>query len=146
MQLLCPECGLRTAPNWPKIREMAVTSQASKLATQKKLRCSLPIIHVFLAHVISLSILALVEIVASSNSIPLPQIYLIQLFLNCYFSTCLLSVMNIIVLQIIETRTMKSLKWKWLYYISFIRLSWTQNAGQEMYFINTGMLHNTESF
>ena len=27
MQTLCPESGLRTAPNWPKIRKMTMTSQ-----------------------------------------------------------------------------------------------------------------------
>ena len=27
MQALCPESGLRTAPNWPKIRKMAMMSQ-----------------------------------------------------------------------------------------------------------------------
>ena len=33
MQLLCPECGLRTAPNWPKIRKMAVMSQFSDMTS-----------------------------------------------------------------------------------------------------------------
>ena len=30
MQTLCPESGLRTAPNWPKIRKMKITSHFSK--------------------------------------------------------------------------------------------------------------------
>ena len=29
MQTLCPDSGLRTAPNWPKIQKMAMTSQFS---------------------------------------------------------------------------------------------------------------------
>ena len=31
MQLLCPESGLRTTPNWPKIRKMTMTSQLSDM-------------------------------------------------------------------------------------------------------------------
>ena len=31
MQTLCPESGLRTSPNWPKIRKMTMTSQFSNM-------------------------------------------------------------------------------------------------------------------
>ena len=31
MQILCPDSGLRTAPNWPKIRKMTMTSQFSDM-------------------------------------------------------------------------------------------------------------------
>ena len=31
MQTLCPESGLRTAPNWPKIRKMTMMSQFSDM-------------------------------------------------------------------------------------------------------------------
>ena len=33
MQTLCPESGLRTAPNWPKIRKMTMTSQFSDMTS-----------------------------------------------------------------------------------------------------------------
>ena len=33
MQTLCPESGLRTAPNWPKIRRMTMTSQFSDMTS-----------------------------------------------------------------------------------------------------------------
>ena len=33
MQTLCPESGLRTAPNWPKIQKMAMTSQFSDMTS-----------------------------------------------------------------------------------------------------------------
>ena len=34
MQTLCPESGLWTAPNWPKIRERAMTSQFSDMTSK----------------------------------------------------------------------------------------------------------------
>ena len=33
MKTLCPESGLRTAPNWPKIRKMTMTSQFSDMTS-----------------------------------------------------------------------------------------------------------------
>ena len=33
MQTLCPESGLRIAPNWPKIRKMTMTSQFSDMTS-----------------------------------------------------------------------------------------------------------------
>ena len=36
MQTLCPESGLRTAPNWPKIRKMTMTSQFSDTTSTSK--------------------------------------------------------------------------------------------------------------
>ena len=33
MQTLCPESSLRTAPNWPKIRKMTMTSQFSDMTS-----------------------------------------------------------------------------------------------------------------
>ena len=33
MQTLCPESGLRTAPNWPEIRKMTMTSQFSDMTS-----------------------------------------------------------------------------------------------------------------
>ena len=33
MQTLCPESGLRTAPNWPKLRKMTITSQFSDMTS-----------------------------------------------------------------------------------------------------------------
>ena len=33
MQTLCPESGLQTAPNWPKIRKMTMTSQFSDMTS-----------------------------------------------------------------------------------------------------------------
>ena len=33
MQTLCPESGLQTAPNWPKIREIAMTLQYSDMTS-----------------------------------------------------------------------------------------------------------------
>ena len=33
MQTLCPESSLRTAPNWPKIRKMTMTSQFSDITS-----------------------------------------------------------------------------------------------------------------
>ena len=33
MQTLCPESGLRTAPNWPKIQKMTMTSQFSDMTS-----------------------------------------------------------------------------------------------------------------
>ena len=36
MQTLCPESGLRTAPNWPKIRKMTMTSQFSDMTSTSK--------------------------------------------------------------------------------------------------------------
>ena len=33
MKTLCPESGLRTAPNWPKIRKMTMTSEFSDMAS-----------------------------------------------------------------------------------------------------------------
>ena len=33
MQTLCPQSGLRTAPNWPKIRKMSMTSQFSDMTS-----------------------------------------------------------------------------------------------------------------
>ena len=34
MQTLCPDSGLRTAPNWPKIQKMAMTSQFSNTTSK----------------------------------------------------------------------------------------------------------------
>ena len=33
MQTLCPESGLRTAPNWPKIKKMTMTSQFANMTS-----------------------------------------------------------------------------------------------------------------
>ena len=34
MQTLCPDSGLRTAPNWPKIKKMTMTSQFSDMTSK----------------------------------------------------------------------------------------------------------------
>ena len=36
LQTLCPEFGLRSAPNWPKIRKMTMTSQFSDMTSTSK--------------------------------------------------------------------------------------------------------------